>query len=60
MEDKVEFSRDEIREKLARMARKYAYHAANPGPGATEVERRNLRLKAAALGAAADAVRMME
>ena len=60
MEDKVEFSREEIREKLERMARKYAYHAANPGPGATAQEKRNLRLKAAALGAAADAVWLSE
>lgn len=52
-----EFTREEILDKLRAMARKYEYHAQHPGPGATEAERRNLRLKAAALEAA---VRMME
>lgn len=55
-----EFTREEILDKLRAMARKYQYHALHPGPGATEAERRNLRLKAAALGAAADAVRLSE
>lgn len=55
-----EFTREEILDKLAAMARKYQYHAQHPGPGATAQEKRNLRLKAAALGAAADAVRLSE